>query len=118
MLSALRAGADVQDDAEAEWVVSIDSTIARARTRSAPGALHLVMSTRAGCVPSSRLARLVTGSRGVRPDLTDPVVASRDREALGGSRGGLSTKIHLLADGRWLKSLAPVSAGTPWPTPR
>ncbi len=47
--------------------------------------------------------------------------ASRDREALGRSRGGLSTKVHLLADSRsrpLVHVLSPVNAATRSPTPR
>ncbi|MBQ0850370.1 IS5 family transposase [Streptomyces sp. BH-SS-21] len=75
-------------DAEREWAVNIDSTSCRAHQHAA-GARHR----------PPRLPRKGGGAR----------VEADGREALGRSRGGVTTKVHLLADDRarpltWLTS--------------
>ncbi|GAA0234861.1 hypothetical protein GCM10009527_034190 [Actinomadura nitritigenes] len=85
----LRAGAD---EAEAEeWTVSADSTIFRAHQHAA-GARH---------VPAADAPQ----ANDKNPD------AGPGGEALGRSRGGLSTKIHM-------GSRPPVPADRPDPQPR
>ncbi|MFI9787156.1 IS5 family transposase [Kitasatospora sp. NPDC051984] len=61
-----------------EWTVSIDSTVARAHQ-------HAAGARRKGISP--------------RTNRNDPAAVAR-REALGRSRGGLTTKVHLAVDGR------------------
>lgn len=48
----------------------------------------------------ARHARPLSCSPGAPPNDKNPPVSGAGREALGGSRGGLSTKIHLVADRR------------------
>nr|WP_200934392.1 IS5 family transposase [Microbacterium sp. Leaf347] len=73
--------AEVQKQADAagkiDWVVSIDSTIARVHQHGAT------------------LAR----DTGAPPNHTNPQIEPPDH-AIGRSRGGLTTKLHLVADGR------------------
>ncbi len=81
ILDRLRAGCDEAEGPE--WTVSADSTVIRAHQHAA-GARHEL--------PAELL-------RGAPPN--DKNLAGRPaREALGRSRGGLSTKIHLAADRR------------------
>ncbi|MFI2619548.1 IS5 family transposase [Streptomyces sp. NPDC018584] len=72
----------VRDDAvgRVEWTVSVDSTINRARQ-------HAVGARKKGDVNGD--------------ELEDPG-RSQARQALGRSRGGLTTKVHLAVDGRGL----------------
>ncbi|MFP8959159.1 IS5 family transposase [Streptomyces nanhaiensis] len=72
----------VRDDAvgQVAWTVSVDSTINRAHQHAAG-------------------ARKKGATRGDEPE--DPASAAH-RQALGRSRGGLSTKVHLAVDGRGL----------------
>ncbi|MFD5463944.1 IS5 family transposase [Kitasatospora sp. NPDC127059] len=63
-----------------EWTVSIDSTFARAHQ-------HAAGARKKGISP--------------RTNRNDPAAVAR-REALGRSRGGLTTKVHLAVDGRGL----------------
>jgi transposase len=101
---------DSDSDAGAEWVVGIDSTVVRAH-RHAASARHAPPLD----VPAERLAPLLpepvarstaasapASATGGEPE--DPRSARQarrvDREARGRSRGGLTTKIHLLADTR------------------
>ncbi|WP_221481390.1 IS5 family transposase [Actinomadura livida] len=80
ILDGLRAGCD---EAEGEdWTVSADSTIVRAHQHAA-GARH---------------ARPSTSPKGAGKD--HERMTNGGREALGRSRGGLTTKIHLVADRR------------------
>lgn len=73
------AAAQVYDDAQpVEWVISVDSSIVRAHQHSA-GARK-------------------KGSTGIGRG-ADPAVGAQIGEAIGRSRGGLSTKIHLAVDG-------------------
>ncbi|MFJ9434732.1 IS5 family transposase [Streptomyces sp. NPDC101490] len=90
ILRALQAGADATaQDTDGSWAVNVDSTTCRAHQHAA------------GARPRSadRPPRKGGGAR-----------VDRDgREALGRSRGGLTSKIHLLADDRcrplvWLTS--------------
>ncbi|MER6176564.1 IS5 family transposase [Streptosporangium sp. NPDC001681] len=79
ILDGLRAGCD---EAEGEdWTVSVDSTVVRAHQHAA-GARH---------APAKDALSKGTGKH-------ERVTSGR--EALGRSRGGLSTKIHLVADRR------------------
>lgn len=90
ILDRLRTGCDV--DEGSQWTVGADSSTVRAHQHEAAqgaGPNH----------KSSAPARL----------------RRADREALGRSRGGLTTKIDLLSDsgaGHWLGSLPPGSATT------
>ena len=81
ILDRLRAGCDEAEGPD--WTVSADSTVVRAHQHAA-GARHVLP------------AELVTGAP---PNDKNPA-ARPGREALGRSRGGLSTKIHLAADRR------------------
>jgi transposase len=81
ILARLRAGCDGAEDPE--WTLSADSTVVRAHQHAA-GARHALP------------AELVTGA----PQNDKNLPARPGREALGRSRGGLSTKIHLAADRR------------------
>ncbi|WRZ61722.1 IS5 family transposase [Streptomyces sp. NBC_01294] len=89
ILRALQAGADsTARDADGSWAVNADSTTCRAHQHAA-GARHS-----APAPPRKR--------GGTRVD-------AEGREALGRSRGGLTSKVHLLADDRcrplvWLTS--------------
>ena len=89
ILDVLRAGCDEAEGKD--WTVSADSTVVRARQHAA-GAR--------GAVPAG-LAR-GAGPNDKNPPAagTSPAKPGRDREALGRSRGGLTTKIHLVADRR------------------
>jgi len=87
ILDQLRAGCD--QDAGQQWMVAADATVVRAHQHAA-GARRVPPAD----VDPARLAPAV---------LSDPVRRRgtgklRDREALGRSRGGLTSKIHLLAD--------------------
>ncbi|MGW6015950.1 IS5 family transposase [Streptomyces sp. NPDC055210] len=96
ILAELQIEADAGDpdgalarELEREWAVNIDSTSCRAHQHAA-GARHR---------PAPRLSRKGGGAR----------VETDGREALGRSRGGVTTKVHLLADDRarpltWLTS--------------
>ncbi|MFE3396432.1 IS5 family transposase [Kitasatospora indigofera] len=81
----------VRDDAvgAVEWTVSVDSTVARAHQHAA-------------------------GARKKGPEAgdesEDPAAVAR-REALGRSRGGLTTKVHLAVDGRGLPLSIVLSTG-------
>ncbi|MFH8626024.1 IS5 family transposase [Streptomyces vietnamensis] len=81
----------VRDDAvgTVEWTVSIDSTVARAHQHAAG-------------------ARKKGDEAGY--ELEDSAAVAR-REALGRSRGGLTTKVHLAVDGRGLPVSIVLSAG-------
>ncbi|WP_433734432.1 IS5 family transposase [Nocardia sp. CA-129566] len=70
----------VKDDSigEVEWILSVDSTVVRAHQHAA----------------GARKKGAPSGRSGVQ--------VAVDGEALGRSRGGLSTKIHLAVDGRGL----------------
>nr|WP_308401452.1 IS5 family transposase [Streptomyces sp. AP-93] len=89
ILRALQAGADATaQDSDGSWAVNVDSTSCRAHQHAA-GARHA----------APRPPRKRGGTR------VDP----EGREALGRSRGGLTSKVHLLADDRcrpliWLTS--------------
>ncbi|MET9323307.1 IS5 family transposase [Streptomyces sp. NPDC003038] len=89
ILRALQAGADsTTQDADGSWAVNADSTTCRAHHHAA-GARHA----------PPRPPRKRGGTR----------VDEEGREALGRSRGGLTSKAHLLADDRsrplvWLTS--------------
>ncbi|MFI9554205.1 IS5 family transposase [Nonomuraea endophytica] len=80
ILDGLRAGCDEVEGED--WTVSADSTVVRAHQHAA-GARH---------APGRRPA--------FKGACKDHEVTSAGREALGRSRGGLSTKIHLVADRR------------------
>ncbi|MFD9420878.1 IS5 family transposase [Streptomyces goshikiensis] len=90
ILRALQAGTDSTAlDADGSWAVSADSTTCRAHQHAA-GARHAAPADH----PEKR------GGTRVDPE---------GREALGRSRGGLTSKVHLLADDRcralvWLTS--------------
>ncbi|WP_373307119.1 IS5 family transposase [Streptomyces longisporoflavus] len=96
ILAELQIEADAGDpdgtlvrEPEREWAVNIDSTSCRAHQHAA-GARHR---------PAARLPRKWGGAR----------VEADGRETLGRSRGGVTTKVHLLADDRarpltWLTS--------------
>src|SRR3954454_9238972 len=110
VLRGLQRGCDVVED---RWVVAIDSTVGRAPPHAA-GARHepprdvpaavLATALAASLAPTVMAApgtasTIATGT-GASSNDTNPQVgqgAVRDREGLGRSRGGLSTKIHLLA---------------------
>jgi transposase len=81
ILDGLRAGCDQEQGAA--WTVAADATVVRAHQHAA-------------------------GARRDPPKDIDP---ARDREALGRSRGGLTTKIHLLADTRCRPLVRVTSAG-------
>jgi hypothetical protein len=81
-LDLLRAGCDEAEGKD--WTVSADSTVVRAH-RHAAGARK---------APPADL-RTGAGSNDRNPGASGP-----GREALGRSRGGLTTKIHLAADRR------------------
>ncbi|WP_408608329.1 IS5 family transposase [Actinocorallia populi] len=80
ILDGLRAGCDAAEGED--WTVSADSTIVRAHQHAA-GARHAPARHR---------------SKGAGKD--HERVTKGGREALGRSRGGLTTKIHLVADRR------------------
>ncbi|MGW3044168.1 IS5 family transposase [Kitasatospora sp. NPDC001159] len=81
----------VRDDAvgAVEWTVSIDSTVARAHQ-------HAAGARKKGNAPED--------------ESEDPAAVAR-REALGRSRGGLTTKVHLAVDGRGLPLSVVLSTG-------
>ncbi|MFH9956058.1 IS5 family transposase [Streptomyces roseolus] len=81
----------VRDDAvgAVEWTVSIDSTVARAHQ-------HAAGARKKGNAPGD--------------ESVDPAAVAR-REALGRSRGGLTTKVHLAVDGRGLPLSIVLSTG-------
>ena len=81
ILGLLRAGCDVAEGAD--WTLSASSTVVRAHQHAA-GARHELP------------AELVTGG----PPNDKNLPARAVREALGRSRGGLSTQLHLAADRR------------------
>jgi hypothetical protein len=102
ILDRLRAGCDEAEGAE--WTAGIDATVVRAHQHAA-GARHeppkdipperLIPCWASGCPRRA--------ARGAGQNDSNPPPAPsqrRDREALGRSRGGLTTKIHLLADRR------------------
>ncbi|MFF8618301.1 IS5 family transposase [Streptomyces sp. NPDC015350] len=81
----------VHDDAvgAVEWTVSVDSTINRAHQRAAGARKKRVFAV---------------------DELDEPVLRARD-QALGRSRGGLTTKVHLAVDGRGLPLAVIVTPG-------
>ncbi|MFJ4343534.1 IS5 family transposase [Streptomyces sp. NPDC088915] len=83
--------AQVRDDSvgTVEWTVSVDSTINRAHQHAA----------------GARKKGPATGD-----ELEDPACATAG-EALGRSRGGLTTKVHLACDGRGLPPAVVVTPG-------
>ncbi|MFJ1753322.1 IS5 family transposase [Kitasatospora sp. NPDC088134] len=89
--AALLREVQVRDDAvgAVEWTVSIDSTAARAHQ-------HAAGARKKGTGPED--------------ESDDPAAVAR-REALGRSRGGLTTKIHLGVDGRGLPLSIVLSTG-------
>ncbi|MFG1711298.1 IS5 family transposase [Nonomuraea sp. M3C6] len=80
ILDGLRTGCDEAEGGD--WAVSADSTIVRAHQHAA-GARHAVAKDAPSKGGGQDHERVTPG-----------------REALGRSRGGLSTKIHLVADRR------------------
>ena len=80
ILDGLRAGCDEAEGAQ--WTAGIDATVVRAHQHAAG---------------ARRAARGAGANDNNRPPAPSQ---RRDREALGRSRGGLTTKIHLLADRR------------------
>src|SRR5262249_35703361 len=103
ILDVLRAGCDAAEGAD--WTVSADSTVVRAHQHAA----------------GARRARAAELARGAAPNDKNPRAGRPGREALGRSRGGLTTKIHLVGD-RLSRASAhaslPVNAGsTPGLTP-
>ena len=122
VLDAPRSKCDLDLTAEeGGWAVSIDSSMMRAH-HDAAGA----KSEPPRDVPPERLAAQASPSpgngvvRGVITGHLDPEAArrqaSREREGLERFRGGLSSKVHLLADARCRVRSALVSAGTRRPT--
>ena len=98
ILDALRTGAD--DIGAEEWRVSIDATVIRAHHHAA-GARH----TPPKDVPADRLAptalEVVARDRrraGARSNYTETRCGPVDREGLGRSRGGVTSKVHVAAD--------------------
>src|SRR5206468_11214981 len=87
ILNRLRAGCD---EAEGQaWTVAADATVVRAHQHAA-GARRAPPAD----VDPARLAPAALGTP-VRPRGTGEL---RSRETLGRSRGGLDSKVHLLAD--------------------
>ena len=82
ILDRLRAGCDQAEGRD--WTVTADSTVVRANQHAA-GARRLLAP------------ELV---RGAGPNDNNPLAGGPGREALGRSRGGLTTKIRLVADRR------------------
>ncbi len=113
VLSGLQRGCDAGEET---WVVAVDSTVVRAHHHAAgarreppgdvPAAVLAVALADAVSTDASPAPPGASGSAGVRGagsnDTNSPPGRGKpgDREALGRSRGGLSTKIHLLADSR------------------
>jgi len=100
VLDGLRAGCDA--GAGEAWTAAIDATVIRAHQHAA-GARHAPP----GDIDPARVAPAelsAPSGRGAAPNDKNPPAAGdelgkqRDREALGRSRGGLTTKIHLAAD--------------------
>ena len=94
------------------WTVAADATVVRAHQHAA-GARHRPPADvdPARLAPAALALRRASGAE----------ANYKDREALGRSRGGLTSKIHLPADpaaGRWPGSPAPGSATTRWPSSR
>jgi hypothetical protein len=78
---------------------------------STPSAWHLRRWPRPPVLPPAAGAQ-EAGSNDKNPDTAaTPTVGGRDRETLGRSRGGLSTKIHLAADSRARPLARVTSAG-------
>ena len=114
VLAGLQRGCDAGEET---WVVAVDSTVVRAHHHAA-GARREPPVDVAGAVLAVALGEAVSvddlggaagrggvGGRsgGAGSNDTNPQPGRgkpADREALGRSRGGLSTKIHLLADSR------------------
>ncbi len=113
LLAELQRGCDA---GESEWSLGVDSTVVRAH-QDAAGAPHALPSDvpieRLGVALDGHVSRsaLPTGARsnykergdpasGPGPDPQREKTKPPDREALGHSRGGLSTKVHLAADQR------------------
>ena len=88
ILDQLRAGCD--EAAGQAWTVAVDATVVRAHQHAA-GARHRPPAD----VDPARLAPAALSApaahQGLKPNY-------KDRETLGRSRGGLTSKIHLLAD--------------------
>lgn len=70
---------------EAQWLISIDSTVVRAHQ-------HAAGARKGGCAPAVEALVVID-------------------EALGRSRGGLSTKVHLATDGRGLPMSVVLTGG-------
>ena len=87
ILDQLRAGCD--QAAGAAWTVAADATVVRAHQHAA-GARRLLLAD----VDPARLAPAALSA----PARSRGAGGLPDREALGRSRGGLTSKIHLLAD--------------------
>ena len=84
ILNCLRAGCDGRAGGGADWAARTRRWCARTSTPRAPAA------------PGPP----IWWSRGAPPNDKNPPGGGTNREALGRSRGGLSTKIHLAADRR------------------
>ena len=114
ILDRLRAGCDGDDGSE--WTVGVDSSVIRAHQHAA-GARHeppkdIPVERLAPMLPPTRnrrFPRRPRATQGAGSNCKNPAPLARvDREGLGRSRGGLSTKIHLLADTR----CRPLARGT------
>ena len=114
VLDRLRAGGDGAEGPE--WTVGVDGAVVRAHQHAA-GARHEPPED----IPAQRLAPMLApdpqpevrrrprGTQGAGSNDKNPAPPARvGREGLGRSRGGLSTKIHLLADTR----CRPLARGT------
>jgi transposase len=99
ILDELRAGADEAEGRD--WTVSIDSTVVRTSTR-----------------PGHARPQPQTWTRGAAPNDKNPPGQGTNREALGRSRGGLTTKIHLAADRRCRPITGMLSPGQHGDSPR
>jgi transposase len=101
ILDGLRAGCDEAEGAA--WTVAADATVVRAHQHAA-GARHAppkdIDPARLAVAELSAPAGRGGGSNDKNPQAGGPEPASpgKDREARGRSRGGLTTKVHLLAD--------------------
>ncbi len=114
ILDRLRTGADDVD--AAEWRLSIDATVIRAHHHAA-GGRHASPRD----VPAERLAPTLLevaerarGRAGAGSNYKDSGgcgCGPGDREGLGRSRGGMTTKVHLAADTRCRPVSRVTSAG-------
>jgi hypothetical protein len=116
VLSELRVDCDLLD--AGEWAIAVDGTVIRTRHHSA-GARHRAPKD----IPAAVLAPTElevdikpvksTGDLSNDTNSGQPPIPVLDREGLGRFRGGVTTKIHLVADSR-RRPIARVTTAVQW----